>query len=288
MSRRIRPAVLGVSGVLAVGLLWELYKLVGPQGGWIVRDVTVLPRANDGVMPHVWDMFARFGEPETSWQPGVSIGSKVLAASLYSLSLSAAGWVLGVLVGFAIALVMTRFRLAEAAALPWVVASQTVPLIAIAPVLGGWGQFIHIGGWTWDNQASIVVISAYLAFFPMAVGALRGLQSPSTAQLELMGSYAAGWWRTLVTLRLPASVPHLLPALRLSATSAVVGAVVGEVAIGQDGGIGRLILAYAKNAYADPPKAWPPIFGAMCVGLVAAGAVALIGVALRRFRRGEA
>jgi len=103
-----------------------------------------------------------------------------------------------------------------------------------------------------------------------------------------MRSYGTGWWATLVQLRMPASVPYLLPALRLAAASAVVGTVVAEVSIGLRGGIGRLIIEYAQSAGGDPAKSWAPILGAMLIGLVAAGFVALIGVGLRRYRRVEA
>jgi NitT/TauT family transport system permease protein len=182
---------------------------------------------------------------------------------------------------------MQRLRLAEAGILPWVVLSQTVPLIAIAPLVRRWGAQIEIGPFEWDNQYSVAVIAAYLAFFPVAVGMLRGLKSPDATHLDLMRSYGSGWWRTLVRLRLPASVPYLLPALRLAAASAVIGTVVAEVSIGLRGGIGRLIIEYAQAAGGDPAKPWAPIFGAILIGLVAAGFVALIGLLLKRYRRVE-
>jgi NitT/TauT family transport system permease protein len=102
-----------------------------------------------------------------------------------------------------------------------------------------------------------------------------------------MRSYGIGWGRTLLRLRLPASVPYLLPALRLAAASAVIGTVVAEVSIGLRGGIGRLILDYAQAAGGDPAKPWAPIFGAVLIGLIAAGFVSLIGLGLRRYRRSE-
>jgi NitT/TauT family transport system permease protein len=133
----------------------------------------------------------------------------------------------------------------------------------------------------------VAVIAAYLAFFPVAVGMLRGLKSPDATHLDLMRSYGIGWGRTLLRLRLPASVPYLLPALRLAAASAVIGTVVAEVSIGLRGGIGRLILDYAQAAGGDPAKPWAPIFGAVLIGLIAAGFVSLIGLGLRRYRRSE-
>jgi NitT/TauT family transport system permease protein len=104
---------------------------------------------------------------------------------------------------------------------------------------------------------------------------------------ELMASYAAPWWRTLTILRLPASVPYLIPSLRLAAAAAVVGAVVAEISTGLQGGIGRLIISYAQQATGDPAKVYAPIIGAAAMGLVAVGAITLLDVALRRYQPAE-
>ena len=279
--------LLGTVGVLAVAGLWEAYKALGPDDGVVVGGAVVLPRTTDLAMPHVWEMLDKFSEPVNVFAGDETVGSAVLTACLFTLRLAATGWVIGVVVGFALAILMARFRLAESAMLPWIVLSQTVPLIAIAPLVRRWGSQIHIGGWTWTSEASVSVIAAYLAFFPVAVGALRGMRSPDATHLDLLHAYGVGWWRGLATLRLPASVPYLLPALRLAAASAVIGTVVAEVSIGLRGGVGRMIIEYAQSAGGDPAKPWAPIFGAVGVGLVAAGAVGLIGLLLRPYRRGE-
>jgi NitT/TauT family transport system permease protein len=266
--------------------IWELYKAFGPANGLVVGGRAITPRTGDRAMPHLWDMVTRLGEPATG-RRGDPLWVTVLEACGFSLRIAAAGWLIGVTVGLLLALLMQRLRLAEAAVLPWVVLSQTVPLIAIAPLVRRWGSGIEIGSFTWENEYSVAVIAAYLAFFPVAVGMLRGLKSPDATHLDLMRSYGTGWWGTLLRLRLPASVPYLLPALRLAAASAVVGTVVAEVSIGLRGGIGRLIIEYAQSAGGDPAKSWAPIFGAVLIGLVAAGFVTLIGLALRPYRRVE-
>ena len=130
---------------------------------------------------------------------------------------------------------------------------------------------------------SVSAISAYLAFFPVAIGALRGLSSPPPVQTELLRCYAASWWQTLVRLRLPASVPYLIPALKLAAAAAVVGAIVAEISIGLPGGIGRLIITYAQQATGDPSRVYAPIVGAAVMGLVAVGLVSLLDFGLRRY-----
>lgn len=270
--------------VLLVGL-WELAKLVLPADGVTVAGTRVLPRTDDGAMPHVWTVLSRLGDPEVAGAAVARpVGVAVAAGALFTLGLALGGLVLGGVLGMLLALVMQRFDLVERATLPYVVASQTVPLIAIAPLVAGWGGKIAVFGWSWQPWASVMVISSYLAFFPIAVGMLRGLSSPARADVELFHTLAVGWWTTVLRLRLPASVPHLLPAVRLAAAAAVVGAIVAEISTGTRGGIGRLIIEYAQSATGDPSRMYTAILGAAVLGLVAAGVVGLLDVGLRRYR----
>jgi len=281
---RFRAVVFGVLGVAAVVATWDVYKSFGPEQGVLVGDIRVLPRTTELAMPHSWEMLKRFGEPVTGLAGAPDAFEAVFDASMFSLGLAARGWVIGVVVGMLLALLMSRLRIVESALLPWVILSQTVPLIAIAPLVRRWGSEIEIGSYVWSSQDSVAVIAAYLAFFPVAVGALRGLKSPDKTHLDLMRAYGVGWTRTLLTLRLPSSIPYLLPALRLAAASAVIGVVVAEVSIGLKGGLGRMVIDYAVAASGDPAKPWAPIFGAVAIGLVAAGAIGLLGLVLRPFR----
>jgi NitT/TauT family transport system permease protein len=269
--------------VLLAGL-WELYKTVIPEDGVALGDKLVLPRSDDASMPNVWDVFSVFGDPEPT---GETVASSVLSALWYSLRLAAAGFAVGVVVGMLLALAMQRFRLVRRAVLPYVVVSQTVPLIALAPLVYGWGGNLTLFGLDWQPWMSVSVIAAYLAFFPVAIGALRGLASPPPVQTELLAAFAASWWQTLLRLRLPASVPYLIPALRLAAASAVVGAIVAEISTGLRGGIGRLIISYAQQATGEPARVYAPILGAAVMGLLAVGLVSLLDVALRRYHYKE-
>lgn len=276
--RRARPVLLGVAGVLLLGLAWEGYKAFGPAGGVVVNDLA---------MPHLVTMAARLGQPVTESDPQTPLWSAVVAACGITLGIAAVSWVIGVVVGMLLAVLMQRLRTAEAALLPWIVLSQTVPLIALAPLVAGIGSQIRFGSGQWQDWMSVAVIASYLAFFPVSIGALRGLASPPRMQVELMESYAAGWWKTLIRLRLPASVPYLLSSLRLAAANAVIGTVVAEVSIGLPGGVARMMVEYASASSGDPAKPWAPIFGAVVIGLLAAGVAALLGLVLRRYRRGE-
>ena len=288
-------AVWGILGVLAVLAIWELYKFFGPAEGVVLgavegetgSGVMILPRNNDRAMPHSWEMVARLFQSASGGDTPPLI-VPVVTAALTTLGIAAAGWLIGVLVGALLGLVMQRWRLAEWGLLPWIVVSQTVPLIAFAPLVASIGSQIDRGGTPWPQWLSVAVIASYLAFFPVAVGVLRGLEAPDRIHLDLMRTYAVGYWPTLLRLRLPAAVPYLLPALRLAAASAVVGAVVAEVSIGMRGGIGRMLIQLAGQGSSDPAAPWGPTFGSIALGLVAAGSVALLGLGLRNYRRGEA
>ncbi len=285
---RLRLWGYGLLGLLLLAVGWELYKAIGPADGVVIGDARVLPRTSDLAMPHVWEMATRLLEPVTRAEGARPLWLEIVLAAALTLGIAAAGWVVGVVVGIALALVMQRWRLAESAMLPWIVLSQTVPLIAFAPLVRSWGARIEIGAFEWQDWMSVAVIASYLAFFPVAVGALRGLQAPDAIHLELLRTYSVGWWATLRSVRFPAAVPYLLPALRLAAANAVVGAIVAEVSTGLQGGIGRLIIQYAGQASGDPAKAWAPIAGAVALGLIAAGSVAILGLIFRNYRRAEA
>jgi NitT/TauT family transport system permease protein len=275
--RRLRVTVSAIVAVAIAIALWEGYKAVGNPDGTVLFGIRVLPRADDLSMPHVLDILRRLGQPEL--RGGQSVWIAVVHACLFTLGITAAGFGAGTLVGLGLAVLMQRFRVVERGLLPYVVLSQTVPLVALAPLIAGWG------GVLWPDWMSVSLIAAYLAFFPIAVGMLRGLQSPSAIGVELMDSYAAGWWRTLVKLRFPSALPYLFPALRLAGAAAVVGAVVGEISTGTRGGIGRLVIEYSREATADPAKVYTAMLGAALLGLVVAALVGLLEIPLMRHRR---
>ena len=214
--RRARRTAMFVLSMAVVAAAWEAYKKWGPQDGGKVLGWKILPRAKDRVMPHVSEMLSRFGDP-INRASDETVLDVVLKGVWFSLRLVLLGFGIGLVVGLLLAVLMTRFGFAERAVLPYLVISQTVPLIALAPLVAGWGGQLSLFGSEWPRWMSSVVLGAFLSFFPIAVGALRGLQSPSAESLELMESLAAPWHRTLFTLRFPAAVPYLVPALKLGA-----------------------------------------------------------------------
>jgi len=278
--------VMFVLTVAFVTVLWELYKIVGPQDGGKFLGVRILPRANDNAMPHVSTMLSRYSRPEVRGSDK-KIWIVVLSGAWFSLRLSLVGFFLGTTIGIGLAILMARFNLIRRGLLPYLVMSQTVPLIALAPLVVSWGGKLEIGSFVWPRWLSASILGTFLAFFPIAVGTLRGLTSVPSAALELMESYAASWKQTLFKLRFPAAVPFMVPALKLGASGAVVGVVVAEISTGLKGGIGRLIIEYAREATGDPAKVFTAVFGAAALGLTMSGLVAFSDLFLMRNRPKE-
>ncbi|MGN6607065.1 MAG: ABC transporter permease [Jatrophihabitans sp.] len=289
---RAGRAALVLLVLVVLGALWEAYKSWGPADGVQLFGTRVLPRTTDAAMPHLSSIWHAFGSAEVggaiTFGPTRTVFDSVLDAAGNTLQWAAAGFVLGVVVGMLLALLMDRLVVAERALMPYVVLSQTVPLIALAPLVTKWGQGSKLGPLTWQPWMSVSVIAAYLAFFPVAVGMARGLKSPSVVHAEYFRCAAAGWWSTLLRLKLPSSVPFLVPALRLAAAGAVVGTIVAEISTGLDGGIGRLIITYSQQATGDPSRVYAAVIGAAVLGLFVAAAVSLFDLALFPYRREDA
>ena len=263
-----------LAGIALIALMWELTKVLG--------TLIELPfNTSDQAMPNIWSMFSAFTLPEVRGSD-TSVFQAVLAAASYSFLLAMGGFFIGVVVGLILAIVMQRFLFFERGLLPFVIASQTVPLIALAPLIVGIGNQISFGPIQWSTTYSVMFIAAYLAFFPLSIGALRGLQAPDPTSLELMRSYAATNNSILWKLRFPASIPYLVPALKVSAAAAVVGTVVAEISTGVRGGIGRLMIEYARETTSQPAKVYVAVFGAIALGLVVAAIIAAIDVLLTK------
>jgi NitT/TauT family transport system permease protein len=283
-------ALLVALALVALGAVWEAYKDWGPKNGVTLFGARVLPRTTDAAMPHLSTIWHAFGAPEVggaiTFGPTKTVLDSVTDACLHTFGWAAAGFAIGVAVGLLLALLMDRLAVFERALMPYVVLSQTVPLIALAPLVTKWGQGSKIGSFEWQPWMSVSVIAAYLAFFPVAVGMTRGLQSPSAVHAEYFRCSAAGWWRTLVRLKLPSSVPYLVPALRLAAAGAVIGTIVAEISTGLGDGIGRLIITYSQQATGDPSRVYAAVIGAAVLGLAAAAVVTVFDLALWRYHRG--
>jgi len=260
--------------ISALTVLWEVVKLLGgdPSEAWTPPFQWTV--ASDLNMPHVWDIAASFVEP--AQRNGPPLGLVLVNAGIFTFREAFGGFVFGALLGLALAIVFVHSQLLERALVPYVVASQTVPIIAIAPVVVIWLR----GGWL-----AVAVISAYLTFFPVTIAGLRGLRSPDPRALELMRSYASSSRDVLVKVRLPAAAPYLFAAFKVAATASVVGAIIGELPSGIRDGLGGAILNFNQFYVSGPPKLWAAIIVAAVVGI---GFFALVRVAEVLFLRGRA
>ena len=201
--------------------------------------------ASDINMPHLWLIFGRLAEP-------LSGGSKETLAwylamqALYTWREAFIGFALGGLPGDRAGHRLRALRIIERALVPYVVASQTIPIVALAPLI------IYLVG---HNVSSVVIIATYLSFYPVTIAMLRGLRTPDPRALELMRSYAASRWAVLWKVRFPASLPYLFTALKITATASIVGAIVGEGPGGIQAGLGRAILFFAQQYTVGAGKA---------------------------------
>ena len=268
----LRVAMTVLAAVVLLFGMWEGYKWVGQQTGdyWPGTSIELPASTDDLTMPHAMDIADELFEEVRDGRARLPLFLFLLKKGWFTLQEAAIGFTLGLTVGLGLAILMLRWRVAERGLLPWINVSQTIPLIALAPIIVTWGRQQDL-----PDMLSISLIAAYLTFFPVAVSALRGLQSPDSAHVELMRSYAAPWRTTLVKLRLPAARAYLFPALKIAATLSVVGAIVGEISIGTKTGLGRAILEYAQRYAVSPERLYASVIGAAVLGLLVFGLVSL-------------
>ena len=268
----LRVAMTVLAAIVLLFGIWEGYKWVGQQTGdyWPGTSIELPASTDDLTMPHAMDIANELFEEVRDGRARLPLFLFLLKKGWFTLQEAAIGFTLGLTVGLGLAILMLRWRVAERGLLPWINVSQTIPLIALAPIIVTWGRQQDL-----PDMLSISLIAAYLTFFPVAVSALRGLQSPDSAHVELMRSYAAPWRTTLVKLRLPAARAYLFPALKIAATLSVVGAIVGEISIGTKTGLGRAILEYAQRYAVSPERLYASVIGAAVLGLLVFGLVSL-------------
>jgi NitT/TauT family transport system permease protein len=244
---RLRLPAAIAAAVLALVGLWELYHWVWTTTGWTWPFVV-----NDTSMPHVWTIVKAFGQPAQVNQPSLIV--VLLHKTAFTAKEAAAGFAVGAVIGFVLAVVLVHSRLLQRGFLPYIVASQTVPILAIAPMVVVWVNPKLPGplqGW-----GAVAVIATYLTFFPVAINTLRGLQAADPRALELMRTYAASRRAVLWKLRVPSSLPYLFSALRLSATASVVGAIIGELPTGLQNGLGGAIFNFNQYYSIEPQELW--------------------------------
>lgn len=267
VAGRRRGAATFVLFVLLVLVAWEGAKFLGgvpwrtpgglPGASLLHNPPFRWPFANDLNLPHIWNIALAFGQP---WQRGSdqSLAGYLFGASLYTWREAGIGFALGAGLGLLLATIFVHSRLLERALVPYVIASQTVPIIALAPMI-----VFALG----QGVLSVVLIATYLTFFPVTIAMIRGLRSVDPRALELMRSYAATRFAIYRKLRLPASLPYLFTALKISATASIVGAIIGEDTGGIQAGLGRVITTFNQYYITGPEKLWAAIIAAALLGI---------------------
>lgn len=264
---RWRRPVAFLAVVVAVLVLWEGVKLLGglpwrlpgqgPGTPVIWNPPFRWQFANDLNLPHVWNIAWAMGQP---FQRGAqtSLLQYLVGAALYTWREAFLGFVLGSLLGLGLATAFVHSRIAERAFVPYVIASQTIPIIALAPLI-----VFALG----QGVLAVVVIATYLTFFPVTIAMLRGLRSFDPRALELLRSYGASRTGVYTKLRLPASLPYLFTALKIAATAAIVGSIIGEDTGAIQEGLGRVITTFNQYYATGPEKLWAAIFVAALLGV---------------------
>ncbi|MCB1367594.1 MAG: ABC transporter permease [Rhodobacteraceae bacterium] len=188
-----------------------------------------------------------------------------------TLSATMLGFILGTGFGILLAIGIVHNRAMDMSVMPWVIASQTIPILAIAPMVVVVMNSIGFAGLVPKS-----IISMYLSFFPVVVGMTKGLRSPDAMEMDQMRTWNAGTWKTLISLRLPSSMPYLFTSLKVAIAASLVGAIVGELPINQDGGLGARMLV--GSYYGQTIQIWSALVAAAAL---AACLVGLVGLAQR-------
>lgn len=183
-----------------------------------------------------------------------------------TLTATLLGFGLGLALGVAIAIGVVHVRVLDRGLMPWIVASQTIPILAIAPMV-----VVVLGSMGYPALVSKAVISMYLCFFPVAVGMVKGLRSPDPLQLDLMRTWSAGTGQTLAKLRLPAAVPFAFASAKVAIATSLIGAIVGELPTGAEAGLGARLLQ--GSYFGQTVQIWSALLMASLLGVALVAAV---------------
>jgi NitT/TauT family transport system permease protein len=208
---------------------------------------------------------------KNTFQVKVTSARSLVYNSWVTLSSTLLGFGFGTALGILIAVGIVHVVTLDRSLMPWIIASQTIPILAIAPMI-----IVVLAAVGITGLIPKALISTYLSFFPVTVGMVKGLRSPELMHLDLMHTYNASRWQVFWKLRVPASVPYLFASMKVAVAASLVGAIVGELPTGAVAGIGAKLLAGAY--YSQTIDIWSALVAG---SVVAALLVALVGLAGR-------
>ncbi len=212
----------------------------------MVQDRPLLPPPHQ-VVGQLWEGVV--GQAITSKRSLVYHGFVTLQATLW-------GFALGIVVGVGLAVCIVQFRVVDKSVMPWAVISQTIPIVALAPMI----VVLSSAAGVEARMVPKAIISAYLSFFPVLVSMVRGLRSPDAMQLDLLQTYGARAGQVFWKLRLPASSPYFFASLKVAIAASLVGAIVGELPTGAIEGLGARMLIGSQ--FGEPLIMWAALFAA--------------------------
>jgi NitT/TauT family transport system permease protein len=210
----------------------------------------------------------------------VSSPRSLIFHAAVTLQAALAGFALAAVIGVALAAAIVHSKLLDRGLLPWVIVSQSIPVLATAPMI-----VVVLGNAGFTGLLPKAVISASLAFFPVTIGMVKGLRAAGSAQAELLRTYNASGAQVFWKLRWPASIPYLFPALKVALALAITGAIVGELPTGAQAGLGARLLIASYNGLML--LMWATLVVAALTAGLAVGVLTLIERAFPRFRASQ-
>lgn len=282
LDRAVQGRALPIATVsLAIVLLWyalavwmnadlQIRSFERADQTWTFGELVLATWAQDRPMlPAPHQIVAELNK--TVLQTSITSVRSLVYHSWVTLSATLTGFAIGTLLGVLLAVGIVHARSLEKSLLPWIISSQTVPILAIAPMI-----VVVLGAIGLKGLIPKAVISMYLCFFPVAIGMVKGLRSPDLLQMDLMRTYSASRWQTFWMLRWPSSLPFLFASLKVAIAISLVGAIVAELPTGAQAGLGARMLA--GSYYGQTIQIWSALVAA---SILAAGLVGLVALGER-------
>lgn len=269
-------ALIAIWYVAALAMNWALVRdgFEREETPYAVADVVAgAMSAERPLLPAPHQVVAAFVDGVFGYPP---LAPRSLAYhSLVTVSATILGFVLGTLFGIVLALLIVHSRVLERSLLPWIICSQMVPIVALAPIF-----IVVLGAIGLQGLLPKAIISAYLCFFPITIGMVKGFSSPDTLQIELMRTWSATPRQMLWKLRWPSAVPYLFASLKVAITISLIGAIVAELPTGAEAGIGARLLA--GSYYGQTVQLWAALVAS---AVLSSGLIALVSLIERGVAR---
>jgi NitT/TauT family transport system permease protein len=283
MVNRMAPIAVVVAAIMIIwygftvhlNAPWQIdrYEKAGTE--WQMRDLVrdtmaqerpVLPAPHQ-IVAEIWKTTVK--KKITSKRSLIYHGSVTLSSTLL-------GFAMGTILGIGLAVSIVENRAMDKSLMPWIITSQTIPILAIAPMI-----IVVLNAVGLSGLVPKAMISTYLSFFPVVVGMVKGLRSPDPMLMDLMRTYRSSRLQTFWKLRLPASVPFLFASMKVAIAISLVGAIVGELPTGAVAGLGARLLA--GSYYGQTIQIWSALISAACMAAILVGVVGVIShLTLRR------